>query len=155
MIIHFWDTSGLVKRYIQEIGTDWVQERTAPDSGHSHFLARITLVETIAAITRRRRGGGLTPGDATIAVADFEYDFVHQYRVIEMSAGLIAHAALMAQRHGLRAYDAVQLAAAVRLHLQASGVILVSADDELNQAASAEGMLIEDPNEHPTAGGPT
>ena len=53
-----------------------------------------------------------------------------------------------------RAYDAVQLAAAVELNTQrvaaGTGVLtLVSADQELNAAATADGLLVEDPNMHP------
>jgi hypothetical protein len=61
---------------------------------------------------------------------------------------------LLARRHGLRAYDAVQLAATLQVNsmYQMTGtgpVTLVSADQELNTAATAEGLLVEDPNRHP------
>ena len=56
-------------------------------------------------------------------------------------------------RHGLRAYDAVQLATAIELHKQwldaGVSVVLVSADQELNAAATAEGLAVEDPLLHP------
>ena len=56
--------------------------------------------------------------------------------------------------HALRAYDAVQLAVALEVNriYQAAGsgsVILVSADRDLNVAATAEGLLVENPNSHP------
>ena len=124
MAVHYWDTSALVKRYVQETGTAWVQGLTASGSGHTHFLARITLVETIAAVIRRERTGGLTPADAAVAIADFEDDFAKRYRIIEITAGLIAQAARLTLRLGLRAYDAVQLAAAVELHRLDPGLIL-------------------------------
>jgi hypothetical protein len=60
----------------------------------------------------------------------------------------------LANAHALRAYDAVQLAAVLELNgrYQASGlggITLVSADRDLNTAATAEGMAVEDPNSHP------
>ena len=60
----------------------------------------------------------------------------------------------LADAHELRAYEAVQLAAALELNgrwLSAgiSGITLVSADQELNAAAAAEGLRIEDPNLNP------
>jgi hypothetical protein len=63
-------------------------------------------------------------------------------------------AMLLARSHGLRAYDAVQPSAALdiqRDHQQAglAPVTLVSADRDLNAAAIAEGMAIDDPNAHP------
>ena len=56
-------------------------------------------------------------------------------------------------KHGLRGYDAVQLAAVLqvrdeRVALGATPIILVSADTELNAAAMAEGLLVENPNNH-------
>ncbi|MCI0389524.1 MAG: hypothetical protein MOB07_12275 [Acidobacteria bacterium] len=60
----------------------------------------------------------------------------------------------LAELHRLRGYDAVQLATAllVKAGMTASGIgplTLISADNELNQAAQAEGLLTDDPNLHP------
>ena len=60
---------------------------------------------------------------------------------------------LTARKRRLRAYDAVQLTAALEVHRlnQDAGfgpVTLVSADQELNAAATAEGLSVEDPNSH-------
>jgi len=43
----------------------------------------------------------------------------------------------------------VQLAAALDIHRQDPSLILVSADVDLNTAATAEGLPVEDPNLHP------
>jgi len=56
-----------------------------------------------------------------------------------------------AGRRGLRGYDCVQLAGALsiqreRFAAQLDPVVLVSADAELNAAARAEGLRVEDPN---------
>jgi uncharacterized protein len=145
----FLDTSTVLKRYVQETGTAWVQALAAPTVRHSLFVVRITLAETVAAITRRERGGSITPQDAATAVADFQLDFARQYRVVEVSAGLVAQAATLARRHALRGYDAVQLAAALEIHATDPSLTLLSADAELNTAATAEGLAVEDPNSHP------
>jgi len=126
--------------------------RAAPSVRHSLFVVRITLAETVVAITRREgawRLGSITPRDAATAVADFQLDFARQYRVVEVSAGLVAQAATLARRHALRGYDAVQLAAALEIHATDSSLTLLSADAELNTAATAEGLSVEDPNSHP------
>jgi hypothetical protein len=62
---------------------------------------------------------------------------------------LLRQAALLADTHALRGYDAVQLAAALDVRLQVPMLTLVSADDELNAAATAEGLPVENPNAHP------
>ncbi|MBV8240824.1 MAG: type II toxin-antitoxin system VapC family toxin, partial [Hyphomicrobiales bacterium] len=127
----------------------WVQALAAPTVRHSLFVVRITLAETVAAITRRERGGSITPQDAATAVADFQLDFACQYRVVEVSAGLVAQAATLARRLALRGYDAVQLAAALEIHATDPSLTLLSADAELNIAAMAEGLTVDDPNSHP------
>ena len=54
----------------------------------------------------------------------------------------------------LRAYDAVQLAAALEVNrlqeLAGLGpVMLISSDQALNDAATAEGFTVDDPRQHP------
>jgi hypothetical protein len=61
---YFLDTSTVVKRYVQEIGTLWVQALTDQTVGHFLFVARTTDVEMTAAIARRRRLGSLTAAQA-------------------------------------------------------------------------------------------
>jgi uncharacterized protein len=145
----FLDTSAVLKRYVQESGTAWMQALAAPTVRHSLLVVRITQAETIAAITRRERGGSITSQDAATAVADFQLDFARQYRVVEVSAGLVAQAATLARRHALRGYDAVQLAAVLEIHATDPSLTLLSSDAELNTAAAAEGLLVDDPNAHP------
>jgi predicted nucleic acid-binding protein len=146
---YYLDTSTVLKRYVVETGTAWVQAVAAPAARHSLFTARITLAETVAAITRRERGGTITPHDAATALADFQFDFARQYRIVEVSAGLVAQAATLARRHALRGYDAVQLAAVLEIHAADSSLTLLSADADLNAAALAEGLMVDDPNSHP------
>ena len=67
---------------------------------------------------------------------------------------MLADAERLAETHGLRAYDAVQLAAAADLHRDRlvhglSRLTLISADQELNAAAMAEGIDVDDPTAHP------
>jgi hypothetical protein len=59
----------------------------------------------------------------------------------------------LAEKHGLRGYDSVQLAAALELQAARTlaslpSVTFVSADDKLNTAAVLEGLLVESPNTH-------
>jgi predicted nucleic acid-binding protein len=73
---------------------------------------------------------------------------------VEVTPSLVTDAMLSARRHGLRAYDSVQLAAALEANriYQTAGLgpmTLVSADQELNAAATASGLSVEDPNAHP------
>jgi hypothetical protein len=67
---------------------------------------------------------------------------------------VIEEAVRVADAYELRGYDAVQLASALlsnreRLLEGVPPLILVSSDTDLNQAAQAEGLIVEDPNNHP------
>ncbi len=149
MAAYFLDSSTVVKRYAQEIGTPWVQALAAPAAGHLLVVVRITLAETVAAVTRKERGGYITPQAAATALADFQLDFARQYAIVEVSAALVAQAASLARKHGLRGYDAVQVAAALETHARIPSLTMLSADADVNAAAQAEGLAVDDPNSHP------
>lgn len=111
-------------------------------------------MEIIAAITRRLRMGMTTPTDSAQAISTCRNDFQTRFEVTASSSLLIEEAMNLAELHGLRGYDAVQLATVLLIEssLTASGIgplTLISADVELNQAAQAEGLLTDDPNQHP------
>lgn len=154
MAAYFLDSSGAMKRYVKETGATWVVSIADPAVGNDIYVARITGVEVISAIARRTRGGGLSAADAAIAMAGFRHDFSHQYQIVEISSGLIARAMTLAETHALRGYDAIQLAAALMVKAQCLTLgtpapTLVSANVDLNAAATAEGLAVDDPNNHP------
>lgn len=154
MAVYVVDSSALVKRYVRERGTAWTRGLTDPAAGHTFYIAGITGVEVVSALTRQTRGGALAPADAAQALTQFRHDFTHQYQTVDLTSSLITQAMVLAETHALRGYDAVQCAVAVAIHhaRQARGMpvlTLVSADAALNTAAAAEGLLVEDPNAHP------
>lgn len=152
MAAHFFESSGLVKRYVNEVGSAWVRRLTDPHAGHQTYIVRITAVEVVSALVRKQPPIGAA--SLAAGLRDFQYDSQNQYQVIEVTEPLIAQAMVFAEKHRLRGYDAVQLAAAVRVnqaHLSAglSAVMLISSDVPLNAAAQAEGIRIDDPTGHP------
>ena len=108
----FFDTSALVKRFSPETGTAWVIDLIRPASGHTIYLANITSVEVVSAITRRMRGGHLTMAAAKKALTRFHRSFLRRYVIAEINPPLISRATTLAETYALRGYDAVQLAAA-------------------------------------------
>lgn len=154
MAVYFFDSSALVKRYAREAGSDWVVATTDPAAGHGIYVAGIAGVEVTSAIARRSRGGGLDPADGASILAIFRDDLAGQYQIVSITESIIDAATRLAEAHALRAYDAVQLASAVALQairdeLGLPPSTLVSSDLELNAAAVAEGLLVDDPNGHP------
>ena len=151
---YFVDTSALVKRYVQEVGTPWVRSLTRGNTLNRIYLARITAVEITAAIARRRKGRTLTSPRASSILYRFRKHLVGRYTIVEVTPDLLTEAMKLANSYELRAYDAVQLAVAIEVNriyqTKGSGpVILVSSDRDLNAAATAEGLAVEDPTTHP------
>ncbi len=152
MAIYFLDSSALAKQYIAETGSTWIGGLMRPSAGNHLQVVRITAVEVLAAIARRVRSGSLAGQAGRDAASQFRADFATLQDVVEVSAPLIGRAMDLAEKHALRGYDAVQLAAALAVH-EAATVLglwatLVSADEELNAAAAAEGLQVENPNQH-------
>jgi uncharacterized protein len=84
----------------------------------------------------------------------FRRIFAKRFFALDLTGPIISEAIRLAQSHALRGYDAAQLAAALianrkRLNDGLTALVLVSADDELNDAAQAEGLKVENPNNYP------
>ena len=154
MVGFFCDSSAIVKRYVNETGSNFVDNLVAVNSGNIILLARITRVEVASAIARRLKTGSLTTADAQNALAAFQHDLTNNYFTVEITPVLLSIAMNLATKHALRGYDAVQLAATLEANDEriASGLLpltLVSADTDLNTAAQAEGLNVENPNNYP------
>jgi uncharacterized protein len=151
--VYFFDSSALVKRYVTETGTAWVSALVDPSAGNRIFIVRITAVEVVSAIKRRERAGNLSATDMTASLTKFRHELSTIYLPIEVSRNLISRAMSLVETHTLRGYDAVQLAAALEVYSQRhsagmSRPTFVSADANLNLAAMAEGLTVDDPNVH-------
>ena len=154
MSVYFLDSSALVKRYVTETGSAWVRSLAVPEARNSLIIARITWVEVLSALAHRQREGSLTPNDVAWAIQTFRYDLDMQYQVVELDPALAQAAGTLVTRHPLRAYDAVQLASALRVQsglgqVQAPTFTFLAADDQLIVIAQANGLLTDNPNHHP------
>jgi uncharacterized protein len=154
MVTFFCDTSGLVKRYVSETGSAWLAKTIHPNLKQRIYIAQITIVEIVSAITRREKSGSTTAQEASNALVQFEQDWKTEITIIDLSSSLVNDAVDLAKKYALRGYDAVQLATVLEIHNQRmvlglSPLTLLSADNDLNNAAIAEGLLVDNPNNHP------
>ena len=67
---------------------------------------------------------------------------------------MVREAALLVEKYFLRGCDAVQLSTALRIESErrligAISLVFVSADEDLNKAAQAEGLPVENPDNYP------
>jgi predicted nucleic acid-binding protein len=157
MAYYFIDSSALVKRYVSEIGTAWVRSLTDTSSKNVIIINRITSIEVVAALARRAKSGSLSASDANYAISRFKSELVTHFRITDLTAILANQAISVAQTRQLRGYDALQLATALFVYDELVGVsvptsptyVLISADNELNNAATLEGLTVDNPNNHP------
>ena len=153
----YLDSSAVVKYYVAEPGTTWVQriieERTETGEwAHALFVSQLALVEVAAAVERRFRSGEVALRQREMVLARFAWDYRQRFDAVRVGEEVLHRAVELVARHPLRAYDAIQLASALVLAdvLQASGlpsVTFASADGRLCQAADREGLHAVNPNE--------
>ena len=142
---YFLDSSSLVKRYRREQGTERVLELL--DGSDPLIISRLAHVEVSSAIVRRGRASGISATDLNDLLGELDREIGSWFEVIELSAPIMTRASALTRAHGLRAADAVQLACALVARDQApqAELTLVGSDQELNTAASAEGLSTLDP----------
>ena len=138
-MILYVDTSALVKLYVEE--TDRGLVVATVDRATTVATARVTYAEARAAFARARRERILTPVDLRKAVRLLDEEW-GTYTIVDVSDPLVRHAGLLAERHALRGYDAVQLAAALQVKPNGSDVEFASFDARLNRAARRERLRV-------------
>ncbi len=151
---YFLDTSALLKRYVAETGTAWIQSLTAQETGNLLVVTRIVWVEIFSALARRQREGSISGNQANQILQAFRYHFDTQYQKVELLPVVTEMAGQLVSRHPLRAYDAVQLASALCIFPQLSGTntitfTFLTADERLLAVAQAEKLITDNPNYYP------
>ena len=113
----YLDTSSLVKLYVAE--PESASVRRLVENADIVATAAIAYPEARAALARRRREGGLRPGVFTAAKRALDDDWP-RYLVVDVTVALCRDAGDLAERHGLRGYDSVHLAAYLQVVRAAS-----------------------------------
>ena len=136
----YLDTSALIKRYINELGTNdvraWIRTADLISTG------LLTRAETAAGLTRLHHRGVISEEDYRRALESFHLDWTGFYR-LPMNEELIARADFLACQHGLRGYDAVHLAAAlIWQETLMLPVTLATYDQELSSAGKESGLKV-------------
>jgi hypothetical protein len=153
MTVYYADSSALVKRYVNEVGSAWVQDICKPDANHIIALAHVGLAEIAAALGVNCRQNVLTANIRDGLLRDLQRDGRDQYWLVDVDQPMVTDAIELTRRQKLRGYDAIHLACALflehtLLRQDLPGLILVSADQDLLTAAQAEGLLTDNPNLH-------
>ncbi|SNB62554.1 type II toxin-antitoxin system VapC family toxin [Thermoflexus hugenholtzii] len=158
MAFYYFDASALVKYYVTEPGSTWVRylvEARDPETAqwvHTVFVAEITRVEVAAGLAVIERTGRIRRAQRDREYRRFVSQFVSRYAVLPLATADLEYAADLTQQYPLKAYDAVQLAVALRyariLAAFELPLIFVSGDAVLLAAARAEGLPTDNPFDH-------
>ena len=132
------DASALVKRYVTEPGSKEVMALT--DAAPAVATSLVSRAEVAAALARAVRIRVLEAETGRRAQRRFSREWPDLVRV-PVTEALVAWAETLAWQHGLRGYDAVQLAAALMWRESiGQDVVLATFDRQLWEAALGEGL---------------
>lgn len=151
MTLFYFDTSGILKRYKSEKGSEFVDElfegRKADETFASSLL---TSVEVLSVASRLLKGKVLSQGEYDTLVSRFLRDFTSQFQIGAVDNSLLVAAMAVATRHQLITTDSIHLAAIQRAGSIVAGtesVLAVTSDQELIIACRAEATEVLDPEE--------
>ena len=147
MASYYLETSALVKLYVREPGTDKMLGLARTCGPRKMTVLALSRVEFRAAIRRRERSGDIEAAISHALRARFDSHWEQQFLIQPVTEMVLADAALLIDKHPLRAYDAVQLAGCLvfRARTGPEPVVFVSADHDLLGAAENEGVTVLDP----------
>lgn len=139
-LILYLDTSALVKLYVREPGSSAVARQLGRAEAVSTSV--VAWAESRAAFARLLRERPRSRARHRQRVAQLARDW-ERYAVVELSAAVAHEAGELAERHGLRGFDAIHLASALWLKSAYAGDLSFMAfDDRLASAAAAAGLTL-------------
>lgn len=136
-MIAYFETSAIVPLLVEGIGTPRCEEQWA--LADRVVSVRLVEVEARAALAQAARQNRLQPRQLRVAVDALE-ELLAQLDVVELDEALVHRAGDLAEAQGLRAYDAIHLAAA--MHVADDDLVVVAGDQALLAAATAVGLAI-------------
>ena len=139
----YLDSSALVKRYVQEEGTDFVKSILA---GHGLITtSKLTYPEILSALMRKVRAGEIERRRFNGIVEAFDEDWDHVL-VLDFHNDLLQIVKVVIEKHPLKAADAIHLSSALWLKLSSKAdVTFVASDSNLLKAAAAEKLQVMNP----------
>ena len=106
----YFDTSALVKLYVEEEGSDKVLS-IAEDRERSRLVVLdIARIELRSAVRQRQRDGDIDEADAAALLKQFDQDGVAAYVIQPLNANVMQEAARLLDKHPLKTQEALQLA---------------------------------------------
>jgi uncharacterized protein len=139
-VILYLDTSNLFKLFVEEQGSEHVEQVAA--GAESIALSLVAYAEFRGSLARAKRAGRLTESLYDTALASFEPAW-RSYSRVPVTEALINVAGGLAETYFLRGLDAIHLTSAITLQRElGEDVTFSAADGRLMAAAASEGLLV-------------
>lgn len=139
-MILFFDTSALVKLYVQEQHSDWTRQQVT--SLNYCAVSQITWVEMCAAFALKERTGQTSAASVKRVMDRLRAEWPI-YTRLAVDSAVLSTAGDFAIQFGLRAYDSLQLATARLAHEHlGSSMAVCCFDSQINGAAAKLGIPI-------------
>ena len=155
------DSSALVKRYLEEHGSDKLNAKIAGATKASHrvLTSVLSFAEVHAAMARKLRERTVRATEYHWATARFDSDWRTYLTRVDLTTAVLTLIPDLVKRHSLKGSDAIHLASAlwVRDSLESVGVkgtlaetlIFATSDKQLARAAEYEQLEVFDPQDTP------
>lgn len=164
---YFFDSSAILKRYVQEQGSTWVRTVCGTRARSYLYLSELAQTEVVAALRREGRTLVVQQGfhrsaiDATVNIFERDvlrsvnrpgsiYDFIPLTTRTVTLARQLCNSFWLPPTPSLRSLDAIQLASAlIARTIAPDPVIFVTADARLEIIAQSLGFTTDNPLHHP------
>jgi len=152
MTVVYVETSALIKKYIQEVGSDVINELFEHHSAIGIFaISVLAALELKSALARIQRGGRLTVPEMNGLLAEFRSDENLFSMVLPVDNLLMDEAGDSLNDYALRTLDAIHFASALRLKALAGrtnqDMVVVTSDLELVSAWDEAGLAVINPTD--------
>jgi len=139
-MILYLDTSSLVKLYVREDGSDEVMALL--DGARVVATSQVAYAEARAAFARKHRQGDFTDERYHTVITNLQQHW-GAYFALDVSWPVSRLAGELAERYGLRGFDAIHLASALTVKTRLGSMITFSSSDhELEDAAQSESLNV-------------
>lgn len=133
----YFDTSVLVKRYVEERGSTATRKLL---QRYRFLSSAVAPVEALSALSRRRTDGELTQRDFLAIKSRLHKDRAY-WELVEVGPIVLSQAEELVQRAGLRTLDALHVASALTFQA-ASGLTIPFVTADARQRDAAESLAL-------------
>ena len=137
-MIAYFDTSALVKRYVQEAGSDQVLALWS--TAQARAVSRLAFAETLSAARRKQRERPEAHAVVETSLAEFRRDW-RTFLIVELTADLDDSIQRLLANYALKAADTIHLASCLALSERLNqSLVFACWDEALLRAARSENL---------------